>query len=247
MVTDHFEILNNFMGVGEPSGGIWFVGLEEAYQWNKDVEKDKKDYERYKDRHFCIEAGEIEASAKRYGKRFTKIYDIMSKILVGLQNDPDGRDGWKRYRDNILFQKGSGVFQANLYPLGKKRLDEWPSHYEKIFGLGKSDIKKYLSLVREQRFPSLRAFWKESSPLSTICFGVAGWDDFVQLFELDKEVFEEEDLIRTYKKQRIIFTLFFDYRHMNHRRINRVVNSLKVFKRESDGRLWLNCAEDLPY
>lgn len=246
-MTTYFEILNNFMGIGEPSGGIWFVGLEEAYQWSKDIEYDKGIYDRYKNRCFCVDPGEIAKNAKEYGNKFTKIYDIMSKVLVGLQNDPDECDGWKRYRDNILFQKGSGVFQANLYPLGKKRLDEWPSHYEKIFGLGKSDIKKYLSLVREQRFPSLRAFWKESSPLSTICFGVAGWDDFVQLFELDKEVFEEEDLIRTYKKQRIIFTLFFDYRHMNHRRINRVVNSLKVFKRESDGRLWPNCAEDLPY
>ena len=230
-MTDHFEILNNFMGIGEPSGGIWFVGLEEAYQWKKNVEDDKKWYERYKDRYFCIDAGEIDASANEYGKGFTKIYDIMSKILIGLKNGPKHEyNGWKGYRANILFQKRSGVFQANLYPLGKKRLDEWPAHYEKVFGFGKSDTKKYLSVIREQRFPKLRVFWKESRPLSTICFGKAGWDDFLRLFELDKEEFREEDSIRVYKKQRIIFTPFFDYRHMNHSRINRVVDNLKDMK-----------------
>lgn len=222
--------MHNFMGIGEPAGGIWFVGLEEAYQWKKNVEDDKKWYDRYRDRYFCIEVGEIEGSAIAYGRGFTKIYDIMSKILTGLENDSDEYDGWKRYRANVLFQKGSGVFQANVYPLGKKSLDEWPAHYEEIFGFGKTDIKKYLSIVREQRFPRLRAFWKESSPLSTICFGVAGWGDFAKLFELDNEEFEEEDSIRVYEKRRFIFTPFLDYRHMGHRRINRVVNSLKDMK-----------------
>lgn len=231
MVTDHFEILNNFIGIGEPSGGIWFVGLEEAYRWRMNVEDDKENYERYKDMYFCVDESEVEKSAKEHGKRFTKIYDIMSKILSGLKRDPKGEyNGWREYRANILFQKGSGVFQANLYPLGKKRLDEWPEHYEKIFGVGKRDINKYLSIVREQRFPRLRVFWNQSRPLSTICFGVAGWDDFVQLFELDKEGFGEEDSIRVYKKQRIILTPFFDYRHMSHRRIARVINILKCMK-----------------
>ena len=227
MVTEHFEILNNFMGIGEPAGGIWFVGLEEAYQWNKNVEDDKKWYDRYKDRYFCIETGEIDRSAKEYGKGFTKIYDIMSKILTGLKTNPDEFNGWKRYRAKVLFQKGSGVFQTNLYPLGKKRLAEWPPHYERIFGFGKNDIDRYLSIVREQRFPKLRAFWKKSRPLSTICFGVAGWGDFVNLFELDKEEFMEEDSIRVYKKQKTIFSPFFDYRHMSHKRISRIVNDLK--------------------
>lgn len=215
------------MGIGEPSGGIWFVGLEEAYQWNKNAEDDKKWYDRYKDGYFCIETGEIDGSAKEYGIGFTKIYDIMSKILTGLENNSDEYGGWKRYRANVLFQKGSGVFQANLYPLGKKSLDEWPAHYEEIFGFGKTDIKKYLSIVREQRFPQLRRFWKKSRPLSTICFGVVGWADFAELFELDKEEFEEDDSIRVYEKQKIIFTPFFDYRHMSHQRISRVVNDLK--------------------
>lgn len=227
MVTEHFEILNDFMGIGEPAGGIWFVGLEEAYQWNENVEDDKKWYDRYQDRYFCIEAGEIGGSAKEYGKGFTKIYDIMSKILTGLKTNPDEFNGWKGYRDNVLFQKGSGVFQTNLYPLGKKRLAEWPPHYERIFGFGKSGMDRYLSIVREQRFPKLRAFWEESRPFSTICFGVAGWVDFGRLFELGAEEFEEEDLVRIYKKRKIIFTPFFDYRHMSHKRIGRMVNHLK--------------------
>lgn len=220
--------MNNFMGIGEPAGGIWFVGLEEAYQWNKNVEDDKKWYDRYKDRYFCIETGEIDRSAKEYGKGFTKIYDIMSKILTGLEDSPKREcNGWREYRANVLFQKGSGVFQANLYPLGKKRLAEWPPHYEEIFGFGKNDIDRYLSIVREQRFPKLRAFWKKSRPLSTICFGVVGWADFGDLFELDKDEFEEDDSIRVYKKQRTVFSPFFDYRHMSHKRISRVVNDLK--------------------
>lgn len=227
MVTEHFEILNDFMGIGEPAGGIWFVGLEEAYQWNENVEDDKKWYDRYQDRYFCIEAGEIGGSAKEYGKGFTKIYDIMSKILTGLKTNLDEFNGWKGYRDNVLFQKGSGVFQTNLYPLGKKRLAAWPPHYERIFGFGKSDINRYLSIVREQRFPKLRAFWGKSRPLSTICFGVAGWGDFVNLFELDKVEFREEDSIRVYERQKIIFTPFFDYRYMSHKRIGQVGNSLK--------------------
>lgn len=227
MVTEHFEILNNFMGIGEPAGGIWFVGLEEAYQWRKNVEDDKEIYGRCKDRYFCVEAREIKQNADEYGNRFTKIYDIMSKILTGLKANPDEFNDWKRYRDNVLFQKGSRVFQTNLYPLGKKRLAEWPPYYERIFGFGKSDIDRYLTIVREQRFPKLRAFWEESRPLSSICFGIAGWVDFGQLLELGAEEFEENDLVRIYEKRKIILTPFFDYRHMSHKRIGRLVNNLK--------------------
>jgi hypothetical protein len=222
-MNDYFEILKNFMGVGEPNEGIWFVGIEEAYQWKENVDEDKDKYLKYKERVFCQCPGELENDANSYGIYYTKIYQIMSKIVVGIKKiDPSEPDNWKVYQNRFLMQKGSGVFQTNIYPLGKKKVGDWPKYYKKLFGYGAENTKEYESVVRKERFPLIRSFWRKSNPPLTICFGIESWGDFESLFEIEGEKYTEENGIRIYADKRIMLTPFFDNRKIPNAMISRI-------------------------
>ena len=224
-MTEYFGILNGFIGIGEPIGGIWFVGLEEACKW---TETNIKDIEIYKGKNYLfVKAGKIAENASKYGRKFTQVYDIMSKILIYFRHIATD---YNNYRNNVLLQQGSGAFQVNLYPLGKRRLSDWPDNYKEFFGFGKNDKGQYLSAVREKRFPAIRQFWRKSNPSATISFGRTHWHDFIELFELHKEEYVEKgSRIRIYKEKKIILTDFFVNFWMTRERIDQVVESLKDF------------------
>ena len=129
-----FEIVNGVLGWGNPRARIWFIGLEEAGKWDEDPNKDKEGYERYSK---CIDGwmpvleGEIEKQAEKDGKKYTKIYNIMSKLI--LQITRGGFTEWKSYRNKQLFVDAC---QTNLYPLARPHHNEWPKHYKCLFGFG---------------------------------------------------------------------------------------------------------------
>tara|TARA_B100000315_G_scaffold254244_1_gene294884 strand:+ start:71 stop:784 length:714 start_codon:yes stop_codon:yes gene_type:complete len=226
--TIHFDILNNFLGSGDPSGGLWFIGLEEAGEWNKDVEKDKKSYERYKKNNYSpVPAGQIFNDAIRYKKSYTKVFDIMSKIIVGLKDADEEFRNWKNYRNNELLQHGSKVFQSNLFPIGKRKFNQWPEHYGNLFGFQKWDYK-YEETVKKTRFPNIYQLWKNSTPQATICFGSSGWHYSEELFGLKTANFKEAgDCFRIYEKHKIIFTKFFNPQQTGDKRIRYIIEVLQ--------------------
>ena len=113
-MNEQFQILNDFKGFGNPNGKIWFVGLEEAVDFETDYEQILKSYSK---EYLLAEKGSIQEDAKRYGNSYTKIYDIMAKIMTGLFPTTD----WKTYRNNILLTKYGNEFQMNLYLSRQKK------------------------------------------------------------------------------------------------------------------------------
>ena len=181
--AERFVILNRFLGFGNPRASIWFIGLEEASRWCRDPSKSEANYERYEKRYFPFRPGEITDEAKRAGRTRTRVYDIMSKLVVALTSGGQpSRTTWREYRDSSLLQEDGQTFQGNLYPLGKDHLPIWPEYYHELFGLKSREA--YMAEVENKRFPYLREKHRQYAPQLTVCFGKAGWKDFKKLFAL---------------------------------------------------------------
>ena len=233
-MTEHFEIVNNFLGMGEPQNGIWFIGIEEHQEWKESPEGNIGEYAIYKNNYCCCQKDQIKDAAKKNGAKYTKIYDVMSKIICGLRGESlTNIDSWKTYRNEILLQEGSGIFQTNLFPLGKRSIKKWPTHYNKLFGFGKENIKGYREVVERTRFEELRNLWNASVPKATICFGKTHWQDFMKLLGISEGFANQDDgKILVHEGKKIILTPFFSYRYQcfNNERILKVITILKEFK-----------------
>jgi hypothetical protein len=207
---DRFRIVSEFIGFGVIEAPIWFFGIEEAGTWGKDPEKDQQQYDRYACHWFPAEKGEIERKAREMGRRYTKIYDIMSKLVVAITN-PGAHDfeGWKEFRNDKLLQRDGITFQTNLFPLGKPSDDgEWPPYYKDLFGYGKENRSEYERIAKAERFPVLKSEWKKHAPKITVCFGSKRWNYFEELLASSGEC-EAFNNCKVYEKSGIVLTPFF--------------------------------------
>lgn len=173
--------------------------------------------ESYSQPYFPILIGEIEKDAQKEGRYYTKVYDIMSKIAVGLTKAED----WMTYRNQHLLTEGSNEFQLNLFPLGKKNLKEWSSDYEKAFGFVSK--KEYIEYVRGTRFKILREFWEESKPKYTLCFGMSHLNEFKSALALEQLPWMTVGEFQVCKEKRVVVTPFFVNFLMSGQRINELV------------------------
>ena len=218
-MNDQFQILSDFKGYGNPNGKIWFVGLEEAADFNET--NFDKILESYSKEYIPAEKGSIQQDAKEYGNSYTKVYDVMSKIMTGLSPTTD----WKTYRNNLLLTKEGNEFQMNLYPIGKKSLNTWHDEiYQQQFGF--KTKQEYLTKVRADRFPRLYDYWKQNAPDFTICFGIGNIDDFKKAFRLSTEFELKESKSFLFSTEKVLITSFFDNRNMGQERINKTVNTI---------------------
>lgn len=213
-----FEILNDFKGFGNPNGKIWFVGLEEAANFENGNEKTM---ERYSSEYYAVEPGSIEIEAKSNGKKYTPVYGIMSKIMTGLFPTTN----WSTYWRESLLTKNGNEFQMNLYPLGKENLKSWPEFYERKFGF--KDKQEYLDKVKRERFPKLFEFWKQHAPEFTICFGIGNIEDFKDTFHLGAGTPLRESNLMLFEKAKILITPFFDNRFMGQAKIDEAIKIIK--------------------
>lgn len=103
-----FQIVNNWLGWGDPEKGLWFIGMEEGATFSEDV-------------------------ASRKGKQFDPVRDgedlnwnvanTTAKVVSQLLGVPN----YSEYRDSIMWREGSRVFNGNLLPLGKPKKNKMAS------------------------------------------------------------------------------------------------------------------------
>jgi len=234
--TERFRLLNRFIGFGNPNARIWFIGLEEAGCWDRDPQKDEEKYRKYAAGHFWFEPGDIERDRRgreMLGKGYTKIYDIMSKLVVQLEEGESFvRERWELVRDEELLVRNGRAFQANLYPLGKPHRTDWPDHYNALFGFGKQDKDRYRTAVEEERIPCFREAWRGAQPRVTVCFGRESWGLFKVLLELGDENRREGAWCEIYDAHGVALVPFFSYRSMFHSRISMLASHLRHRLRE---------------
>jgi hypothetical protein len=219
-MTKDFEVLNNFVGFGNPKGNYWFIGLEEAGEFG-DTEQDRKELDKYKKQICPVEPDQIKedrAQTNKSGKRFTPIYHYMSYMVLASSGMPSDNAACRQYTDNVLLQAQSPTFQANLYPLGKGRLSDWNDNCEKVTGY--KSRKDYYQSVEDDRFALLFNKWREFSPGVTICFGASYWDKFEKLLKITNESDRKghDGWYRTYRSSIILCPFFVGHQMKNGRK-----------------------------
>jgi hypothetical protein len=212
-MTTEFNILKDFIGFGNPEGKYWFIGLEEAGEWGKDLDEDRKNLGRYKNRIIAFKPGDMERDAEDYkrknpGRKFTRVYGIMSQLVLVASTGTES--GSLEYRNNKLLVESGETFQANLYPLGKKTLGEWNDNCAAISGY--KSREDYYRNVPGERFRMLREEWTKYHPPITICFGSTEWDRFKELLDLKSETdYEDCGWYQVYLSRIILCPFFVDY------------------------------------
>jgi hypothetical protein len=220
-----FDVLNNFFGWGDPNGGVWFIGLEEALAWTKESEPAIR--ELHGKTHVFAKNDDWDAN------KGSGIRDYTSKIVQPLSVSYSNKT-WRDYRDNQMWLDGSRLFQANLWPLGKKNLKTWPAEYSELFGFGPDDREDYYHAVRATRFPRLRDYWMKQKPAATICFGVSGWKEFVRIFELNTanaHWLKGDERLGAFENEKIILTPFMG-QGMSNDRAKLITEQLQAWKVE---------------
>ena len=236
--AERLDTFMKFLGYGNPfepfpgrKGSLWFIGIEEALD--------------------SCETSSADASViKCYGKQWkhtdvdattekTGVYVTIAKLAVLLNEAArsDGEehchrdaDNWATYRRNELFQEHSraGVFQTNLYPLGKPRATEpLPTHYWEIFGF--DDSNSYQRICENQRWQDIRNLKSQAHPWLTICFGKNYWDKFSACLKLGEK--ESRGQFELYKRDGVILTPFFSSRPncMPNKRILELASIIRSF------------------
>ena len=219
-MTKEFDILNAFIGSGNPSGKIWFIGLEEANEWSENPEENNfKPYEQ------CIGAlgpGDMEdleeKTTRGKGKPFTPTFSIMSKLLLAVVKEEypsklkQYHDAVNDYRNKKLLWASGDTFQCNLYAIGKRSLNDWPPRYKTLFGFN-SRQDYYSSECVKCRFEVIRKQWETYAPRITICFGKGHWGSFRNLLKLEEKPLDNWYQIYRPKISSVIFLCpFLSYR-----------------------------------
>ena len=211
--TSEFDILNNWIGWGDPRGGVWFIGVEAGGGWHCDSEEAIQarrsmigqwkglSYSRYKDLKARDEDDDGQGVNFPIATGTAKIASMVSK----------DDEGWRHYRENKLWLDGTGVFNANMLPIGKKSLSEWPAGYKSLFGYLCEDYSRRLKEVLEFRSERLAALKEECQPQAIVCFGKSHWGEFERFLSLKES---ESELVgemscKLYPSERVILTRHF--------------------------------------
>lgn len=237
-MNEYFNSINNLVGWGDaPKEGIFFVGLEEAMPWknNETSIKRIKELQAFTDRGLPGEpilSGQMKEELNKTtdrGERYTELPRIMSKIVIESGYDPAyAALHPDTYWLERLFQKGSHIFQANLYPLGKKRLKQViNSEAEKLFNITADEYRKFIT-KDTGRFNKIYEIKKKYDPKVTICFGKSGWQDFRRLFKLRPTSGNCNKMFEIYKFEKVILTPFFWNRHMDSSNIKELSKIIKL-------------------
>lgn len=161
---------------GNPTGSIWFSGIE----WGLNKKEDDKKYYK-KDLPEEIAKGKYQPpdiydwevnSKSKYGQNVAKLYScIIGKQVVA------------KWRTVVADCNGSEIFKMNLYPISFNNTDDqlWEKYdLPKITGLASKHI--YRTWCFLHRFPFISEKVKDYEPKLIIATGITYLTDFVVCF-----------------------------------------------------------------
>jgi hypothetical protein len=112
--TDTLKDINQWLGWGDPKQGVWFVGIEEGATFTRE--------------NISGIHGRRYHPVGQVGNRNSPVAIRTGKIVCGVTGSPDLAE----YRRSRMGWTGSGVFNANMFPVGKPSLKSWPSTYLRL-------------------------------------------------------------------------------------------------------------------
>jgi hypothetical protein len=196
-IEENIEALVNYLGWGDPSAGVWFIGLEEAFAWSNPQNNPENALTEYKqllkknrswdyERLTPEKRKELLPLWKNQRLRFRIAQICLAKAKALNISKIDTRsEEFCNFATQCIFNKGSGVFCANIYPIGKPQFTVVPSQYRDLFGV--ENIKAYRekrTAFARNRLERLELLRKEQKPKAIICHGKAEWKTFQEWLKL---------------------------------------------------------------
>ncbi len=179
----NFEIVSRYLGWGDPNNhGLWCVGIEEGsytYESAEDIRMRLREVVTDSGITYHPSSEPVVQDHSRFSDWAGDIPTWVAKIASGLSKTCAD---WRQYRETRLWLAGSHVFNANLYPLPKQRIETKPAQYARLFGVDSGDFGSYYRDRCNSRHQLLRSYWQAKEPGATICFGKREWPKFREVF-----------------------------------------------------------------
>jgi hypothetical protein len=221
--ADLVESLLAFVGYGNPDGGFWFVGMEEAG---------------------ALTPGELETRAREFKPiddlarvhdlhgywmdrtRLIPTWSAMSRIVLRLSGRADWRDreAVRDYQVNRLGRLGGETFLTELLPLPSSSTAAWP--YTALFPTRRA----YADRVLPHRLLALRRLFEEHRPAYVFCYGKSYWRYYEEAFTArDLEELETERVrLGLVGRTCVVLTHFFSRYFMTDERVESIATRINA-------------------
>jgi len=211
-MNSNLDTFMRFIGYGNPSSKIWFVGIEEGGDISSD-EIFNKELLKRKGKTYIYQ--DIEG-------QYSRTWDIIFDVI---------RQKYPHMRKTDMFKEDkSEIFLSNLFPLPKpttrsRNYETYRKHFGDI--ITKDMEIEYRSLIRSERYPIIYNLWRAQKPHITICFGMSYHCEFMLLFQLGHSRVENLYCKNVYyfPDERVLLTPFFNKRFIS----NEVLQLIKKY------------------
>ena len=198
----NFKAFNEFWGFGNPHTDLWFIGIEESSGEINSKNLSAKVSERKNLRLYLEEPEEYPTEWFYFSRT--------AKSIFGDKIDPQVEGEFVKH---MFSEDHSIFFSSYLFPIPKSSSGEWPDSYQKFFGYSSGDYWKYISDVREFRYPVIYELWNTYKPKAVVMYGKSHWHEHMNLLKLGHSPFEvyEEGNIIYYPKYGLILTPYLGF------------------------------------
>lgn len=221
-MNSKFKKVLDFKGYGNPKNSTWFIGIEEALEYDENSIK-----QTYHKEVIASSKGDYYKEKEKFQKenpnrRYTSVYEILGKIMSEVL-----RIDYSEYMNDYIFTEKGDCFLTNFYPLGKRSTKTaLPEKYKEWFDIHSEPEYQYL--VKANRGKELYEFWVDNKPRITVAFGVQNWGNIKTAFKLQNSHFESfDDKMEYCSEHNFYLCPFFVNHQMSGDRIKKLVDKIK--------------------
>lgn len=186
----NMEVLNNFIGYGNPEAKYWFLGIEEhSIEKNLDKDKEQKRFEiylkNYKKKepffltndHFTNEMQNEDSGNTEKSKTYKGIVDFYNLVFKNENEAP--------IDESNIGKSDSKIFMLNLYPLPRKTTKDAYNPFVKE-NLFDGTFEEWKKIYFNNRKEALKKFLKKNIDIkkdekNIICLSTANWKEFEEM------------------------------------------------------------------
>lgn len=207
---DELEHLLDFVGYGELSAPVWFLGMEEAGGGEENIRARIK----FRTVEDCAEAHRTLGITKHHwGNRvIQRTWRGMCYIMLRMENKPVDAESIRQYQAESLGRYGGQTLLVELMPIPKHDIGAWG--YEELIPQFKSH-EDYYRQVKPRRLAYLQTLLREHCPRVVIGYGKNYWPEYQSIFPSMVFSARGQFVLGLSQNTRVLLTDHFTARTMN--------------------------------
>lgn len=177
LADSQVEHLLGFVGYGNPSGPVWFLGMEEGGGGEQNL-RNRLAFSMFED---LYEGHKKLGIVKHHeGRRvIQRTWRGMCLIMLRLNGEETTPDTIRMYQAEALGRQNVETFLAELMPIPKPSIGDWG--YEEFMPQFRSR-DDYYSRIMPKRITHIRGIVEKYSPSIVIAYGKSYWPSYRHLF-----------------------------------------------------------------